>query len=175
MNLERITNRLTGVIAQLAEEGKNANSRVRDSVADCLQTDISDAHRLKFYATASIHCHAHGYGDKLPPSGSRDVDPVLAQAYNHINTVITSFVNDGLNNNPDALIMQRPKKNNAGIIMHTQESLIKTMVESAQRWYREQLKNKHWDGSMNTMANIVIPNNNPTTDNNPTTTDEVQE
>ena len=159
MNLERITNRLTGVIAQLAEEGKNANSRVRDSVADCLQTDISDKHRLKFYATASIHCHTFGYGDKLPASGSRDVDPTLAKSWAHIETTLTNFVNDGL-------------KNNAGIIMHTQQTLIDTMISAAQRWYSNAQKDKNWDGSIEAMNNIVIPNDNPT---EPTNTDEVQE
>ena len=167
MNLERIENRLAGVIAQLAIEGKKANVRVQHAVEDCLQTDISDQDRLKYYASASVTCRKHGYGDKLPASGSRDVDPTLAKSWAHIETTLTNFVSDGLVNNPDALMMQRPKKNNAGIIMHTQQTLIDTMVSAAQRWYTNAQKDKHWDGSIEAMNNIVIPNNN-------TTTEEVQ-
>ena len=169
MNLERIENRLAGVITQLAKEGKKANVRVQHAVEDCLQEDITDKERIVFYKATRQQCERHGYGEHLPPSGARDVDPALAKAYAHINTTITNFVTDGLANNPDALMMQRPKKNNAGVIMHTQETLINTMVSSAERWYNNALKDKHWNGNVDTMANIEIPNDNPTT------TEEVQQ
>tara|TARA_R110000737_G_scaffold93398_1_gene126574 strand:- start:113 stop:712 length:600 start_codon:yes stop_codon:yes gene_type:complete len=157
MNLERITNRLAAVIARLESEGESANQQVLDAVGDCLENDISDSDRLKCYAYARISCNKRGYGEQLPPSGARDVDPSLAKSWLHITNTITSFVNDGLENNPEAIHLMRPKKNNAGLVLHTQQSLIDNLISSAQRWYSNAQKDKVWDGQMETMNTIGNP------------------
>mgnify|MGYP003672899217 CR=1 FL=1 len=157
MNLERIRNRLSGVIAVLEAEGEDANKRMLFAVEDCLMTDISDKDRLKFYSTARLRGEIDGYIEHFPASGSRDSNPLLVEAFEQVESDITAFVQAGLKKCPNALIMQRPKGNKANIINYTQESLITTMINSAERWYTEQYKNENWNGSVATMANIVIP------------------
>ena len=165
MNLKRIQNRLSGIISVLETEGDTSdNERMRWAVTDCLLTDISDKDRLKFYGTARLRGELDGYIEHFPPAGSRDSNPQLVEAFEQLAQDINAFVVAGLKKCPNALIMQRPKGNKANIINYTQESLINTMINSGERWYTEQYKNENWNGSVATMADITIPQQEPATE-----------
>ena len=153
-NLERITNRLNPLIAALKE---NPHVRVQMAVDDCLDETISDKDRLYAYGYTRKTAARFGYGEYLPNKGSREVDPALVDANNHIATNFTSFVQAGLAACPEVLQFWRPKKNQAGVVQYTEETLIKTLVASCQKWHRDQYKNKAWDGKVETIGSISLP------------------
>lgn len=153
-NKERIRNRLSMLIERLKEE---PHDRVQMSVDDCLVEDIDDKERNYLYGYARKQAKRFGYEDYLPKSGSKEADPVLAPALLHITKVFTDFVKAGLSGSPDVLDIMRPKKNGKGIILYTEESLIKTLAASCELWHTNAYKNKYWDGSVESMPTIALP------------------
>jgi len=153
-NLDRITNRLSALVVALEE---NPHPRVQMAVEDCLDPDIDDKDRTYAYGYARKMATRFGYEDYLPKSGSRQPDPVLAPAIAYINKTFTTFVQAGLKACPDILEIMRPKKNKAGIINYTQDTLITTLTASCEKWHTDAYKNKLWDGQVDTMSTISLP------------------
>jgi hypothetical protein len=75
----------------------------------------------------------------------------------YINKTFTTFVQAGLKACPDILEIMRPKKNKAGIINYTQDTLITTLTASCEKWHTDAYKNKLWDGQVDTMSTISLP------------------
>ena len=152
-NRERIKNKLEPLMRALKEL---PNDRVMMAVEDCLDPDIDDKERNYNYGYARKTAKRFGYEEHLPKSGSRDADPVLVEAITYITSTFTTFVKAGLETCPELLTIMRPKKNGKGIILYTEESLIKTLAASCELWHTNAYKNKQWDGSINTMSSIEI-------------------
>ena len=154
MNLERIENKLKRLQVQLESEGKNANVRMVMAVEDCIQPDITDKQRNKFYSHCRTQAEIQGYLEYLPASGSRDMNPALIDSMVFIEEQINLFVEGGLNNSPDTINLIRPKANKANVTHHMPNTLIRTMFESSKRYYENAFKNKLWDGSIETIPNV---------------------
>ena len=151
-NLERITNRLEPLSAQLKKEGKDANQRVVMAVEDCLLTTIDDKLRASLYAACRTTATLHGYADYLPKSGQRDANNALSPAFTAIKDSITSFVVAGLTHNPDALVYLFRKKNKENIIYYTEETLVDFLYNSTTRRLEDDFKNKVWDGQLESLT-----------------------
>jgi len=152
-NYDRIKNRLSGLITALETD---PHPRVQMAVEDCLDETIDDKERNYAYGYCRKQAKRFGYEAYLPKSGSREADPVLAPAIAYITKTFTTFVTAGIEACPDILDIMRPKKNKENRINYTQESLIKTLAHSCETWHTNAYKNKMWDGSVDTMSNIVI-------------------
>tara|TARA_R110000822_G_scaffold46818_14_gene124576 strand:+ start:2772 stop:3272 length:501 start_codon:yes stop_codon:yes gene_type:complete len=153
-NKERIANKLAPLMLALEN---TPHDRVQMAVDDCLADELDDKERDYAYGYARKSATRFGYGEYLPKSGSREVDPNLVTSIAYINKQFTTFVTAGLEACPELLLIMRPKKNKQGVITYTQETLIKTLASSCELWHTNQYKNKNWDGQVETMVSIAGP------------------
>lgn len=150
-NLERIENRLGRLVAQLESEGKDANQRVKDAVADCLLPDIDDKLREDLYRSCRTQATLQGYGDYLPKSGERGGTSAIQPTLDSAKNAIVAFVAGGIQASPDVLAFLFRKKNKEGLIYYTEDTLADFLYNSSNRRLEDDYKDKKWDGLLDSL------------------------
>lgn len=157
-NLDRYQNRLAKLLAKLeTEQGDTpygdmpkAWRRTMDAVEDVLDTDIDNKLRIQMYNGCRATATKYGYKDDLPASGERGAASPIQPTIDAMVAAITLLIRAGLEQAPEVLSFLRRKKNKAGIIYYTEESLIEWLVKSTQK----RLEDDHKD---NTADNNLTP------------------
>lgn len=147
-NLDRYENRLARLVAKLEEEGKEANQRVVYAVEDCLDPEIDNKLRTQLYNGVRATATKYGYGDYLPAQGERGAASVIQPTLDAANTSITAFVRAGLQEAPEVLAYLRRKKNKAGIIYYTADSLTKWLYTSTAKRLEDDHKDNAADNNL---------------------------